>query len=1096
MQAIPRRRSTGPAPATFTQELLFLLDRSGAVSSAYNVPRALRLLGPLDIGALRAAIDGVVARHEVLRTTLEERDQTVTQRINPAAPVALELIDLSTTPETARAARLAALLAERASATLDLERDLLLRPTLVTIGAEEHVLFLLSHHIASDGWSKGVLFTELAELYRAARRGESPALPALPIQLGDFAEWQRSPERQAEVAEHATYWRRQLDGAPATLGLATDRPRPPRPGPGGAHCTAMVPGDLVRGLKRLAADNGATLYMVLLAAYHTLLHRHGGMDDVITGSPVAGRGRPELDGLIGYFANVLPLRSRFHAGLTFAGLVQQVCETCLDAFEHEDLPLEQLLLELRRGDAAAEAGLFQAVLTMEDTIPSTLALDGLRVEPMDIDFHTTKFDLTLMVAEWPEGLRLALWYRTEMFDAATVDAMLARYGAILGAAVAHPDCPVDALPLSAGAGTAPASPEPCAPVGADSDAAVLSAIAAVVAARPDDVAVWSGVSTLSYGRLDGRARVIAAALAGAGVAPGDRVGLLVDRSVDAIAGVLGVWYAGAAYVPLTPDLPSGRLAAVASLGGIRVWVCQRQWNDGRLPAGAVTVDVDQPAGAAPHPAHHAVASDPAYVLFTSGSTGEPKGVVVTHGNLGAYTRSIIERLDAGAVRWVWASVSTLAADLGHTAVFPALMTGGILHVVPEASATDPEAWREYVVAHRPDVLKITPSHLAALLGPEPSGDSDRLPARWLVLGGEPCPWPLVERVKTASRRVLNHYGPTEATVGACTLEVTDAALRNIRPRSATVPIGLPLPHATAEVLDAGGAPVPWGVVGELWLGGNGVAAGYLGRANLTAERFGADPLVRATDARRYRTGDRVRRLASGELEFLGRADGQVKLRGFRLELGEVEAALVAGRGIAQAAATVLGDGDGAQLVALYVPSAAPLDPAAEAAVLAALATVLPAYMVPQRLLAVARLLLNRNGKLDRGGLTSVAAAMVAPVAAAQGTAPRTEVERSVAAIWAEVLKREVADVNGNFFALGGHSLSAIRVLGKISGTFGLRLPLRALFDHPTVAQLATEIERARQPAAADVDAMLRELEAMSDAEAARLADHRPAEDSA
>ena len=1045
-------------PTSFAQELLWLLESAAPGLSAYNVTRALRLTGPLDPEALARALDRLVARHEVLRTVYRTRECGATrQRVLESASVTLLRHDLSSLAERERIHRLREIVGERARLPFDLGTEIPLRATLIRLGPDEHALTIESHHIASDGWSGGILGRELSALYRAERRGVAPELPALPIQYADFASWQRDEIAGERLESLVAFWRARLADANTTLQLPTDRPRPAAAAYDGAIHGITLPPALLDGLKRLAARHEATLYMTVLAAFQTLLHRYTGQDDVLVGSPIAGRDAPDTEGLIGYFANTLVHRSRSHDDPSFSDHLRRVREGCLGAYQHQDLPFEKMMLELHGGRPLAHASLFQVVFTMLDNAPAAFDLDGVSAAPLGVEHGTTKFELTLFASERADGLRLACQYRTDLFDPETIDRMLGHLGTLLAEAVRDPSRRLSALPLMPEAerglvlrawNELMAEPVP--------DASVAELFEAQARRVPDRVAVVCGGDNLTFAELNAAANRLAQALRLRGVGNGSPVGLCLERSVHLIVGMLGILKAGGAYVPLVPELPRARVAQQLEESGALVVVTGRQWLDRVPPALALCVDDAALAAMPAADPTWAVAPDQAaYVLFTSGSTGTPKGVAVTHRNLLNYTRAIGRLLgfdlaaDDRALHF--ATVSTFAADLGNTAIYPALLSGGCLHVIPDDVATDASAYADYVAARQVDVLKITPSHLRALMaGP----GAAVLPNRFLVLGGEACPWDLVEAVSRIGRcRVINHYGPTETTVGCCAFLVGERNVRQWAP--ATVPVGRPLANVRAYVLDAARQPVPVGVRGELYVGGAGVALGYLRRPELTAERFLDDPFAGVEGARMYRTGDRVRQLPTGDIEFLGRADDQVKVRGYRVEPAEIESVIRSVAGVAQAAVISRGD----RLVAYVCGSAQP------DAIRQAVGERLPDYMVPHAVVALAQLPLTANGKLDRAALPDPDAD--AAPAGPSFVEPRTPTEATIAAIWCEVLKRDRVGTQDNFLELGGHSLIAIRILGRLSKAFSVRLPLRVLFEAPTVAALAAQIDQlATSPAPA------------------------------
>ncbi len=1140
---IKRRTSGDVVPMSFAQELLWLLDRATPGLTAYNVPRAMRLRGALDVEALRSALEAVVGRHEILRTTYASDERGAVQVIHANARFALPVVDLRGEADGMAAAERFFL--EQARTPFDITKDPLLRGYLLELGDDDRVLVLVTHHIASDGWSKGVMFRELSQAYAAFASDSVPTMASLPIQYADFAMWQRAQVENGSLAEHLEYWHTRLAPPLPALELPTDFARPSVASFEGGRQATILPHALTQQLRDLGMNNGATLYMVLLAAYHTVLHRYSGQDDIITGSPIAGRNQSEVEGLIGYFANTLAMRTSFAGDPTVAELLERIAENAVDAYEHEDVPFEKLVLELRAAHRAEnDTPLFSCVLTMEDTLPDELRLGDVDVKTIAIDFGMAKFDLTLLVAEQPEGLRLALWYRSDLFSAGYAERFLGHMRGVLESAVANPGQRVSELSLL----TAPERAQLSAwnDTNADEGAptTVVELFEQQVARVPSRTAVVAGDMQLTYAELDARANQLAVQLRTRGVGCGATVGLLLDRSADAIVGLLGILKSGAAYAPLSVDAPPARLDQQIAEAGIPVVVTNAALTE-RVPStvGRLAIDAEAPASSA-----HAVESgqavvapeDVAYVLYTSGSTGVPKGVAVTHANVVHYTRAISGVL-AGQKRrsfaalgmtshddvvptgarsategpalsalpdgWHFGLASTLAADLGNTSLFPALLNGGTLHVMSKAVTTEPAQYAEYVTAHPLDVLKLTPNHLLALVAGR-TGDelAAVMPRQWVVLGGEALRFDVARVLLGAgSCRVLNHYGPTETTVGVCTFEVTDASLEAAQRLGAqTVPVGTPLMNTRAYVVDASGNDQPVGVPGELLLGGDGVANGYLNKPELTLEKFvqlerresTSLTALGATTDRVYRTGDRARRLADGTIEFRGRADDQVKVRGFRVELGEIEHVIAEHRGVAQSAVALHATQEGEQrLVAYVVPqtggyAAAHAAKVSASEITAWIAARLPEYMVPSAVVVLDALPITANGKIDRRALPDPES-----IAADDGyVAPSTDTETKLVAIWVDVLKKERIGVTESFMTLGGHSLLAIRVLGKLSRQFGVRLPLRSLFDTPTIAELAmvvdAEVNAVRQK---ELASALASMEGLSDADVQQMMKDAPTE---
>ena len=1072
---IPKREDRERAPISFAQEVLWLLDRASSPNAAYNTALARRIRGPLDVVALETALRSVTARHDALRTVFIPDGDTAVQRLLPVAHRVLRVDSVASLPAATRERAAVELLSGIAATPFDLVAEPPFRAALVELAADDRMLLLLTHHIASDAWSYSVLLDALSNEYAAAVAGRGESIPpGSELQFGDFAAWQRATFQGAALETRLRYWREQLAGR-ESLDLPTDFEGGDPRDSAGACVRATLPREDADRLRALAAEYGATMYMVLLAAFNVLLQRYSGQDDIVVGSAVAGRVQPETQSMIGYFSQALPLRTRLDGDPSFAQLVGRVADTVLGAFEHQDVPVETLALELRRSGAPPDA-LFRVVLTMQDALTSEFRAPGLTVTPVDVETGETKFDVTLLVSQADGAIDLALWYRTALFERATAERMLAHLGLVLDHAVDRPHAPLSTLELLTADDRAALDPRRMRRVDLGTRASMCELVAEAVARDPDATIVRGASATLTAAQLWRAAGVLARRIIEAG--GGECVVLDLDRSAEAVVGMLAIWRAGAAYVPISADWPSARRAEVVRQSGARVAITSAGRSDAlSLLVSPVVLDSVEPLLSAPEADGPAIPSDAdslAYVLFTSGSTGTPKGVEVTHANAVHYTRAIahvlartaMERDDHEVATFAgrrFALASSLTADLGNTTVFLALAAGGVLEIFDPAETTEPAAFAARMRARPVDVMKLTPNHLAALIADAEGPDlASLLPTQWLILGGELLRVPIARRILGAGRcALLNHYGPTEATVGACAQIVTLADLDAVEARgSSGVPIGVPLANVGACVVDVFGNEQPPGIPGELVLFGAGIARGYRGLEDRTRERFVRGYVRAAGGKRAYRTGDRVRWHADSGIEFLGRHDDQIKIRGFRVELGEIEQVLSTHPLVERAVVAVAaGNGADPELAAWLV-----LRPSAVGDTFAAeltdwLGSRLPAYMVPRHIRRIDAIPLAPNGKVDRAALRSQLVGDDGPRQA--GRAPIGEVETAIAAIWTEVLRRDGITATDNFLELGGQSLLAIRVLGKLSRTFGVRLPLRTLFESPTIEQLAVALETAK-----------------------------------
>jgi amino acid adenylation domain-containing protein len=1055
------------APLSYAQQRLWFLDRLAPGSPAYNVPSAYGLAGPLAPAALAAALAEVVRRHQVLRARFLEHDGEPRLEIAEAlAPGFLPLVDLSTLAPGRRSAELARLRAEEAERPFDLAAGPLLRTALVRLRAEEHALFLDFHHAVYDGWSEGVLLRELAALYDAARAGAPSPLAEPVLQYADFAVWQRAWPPEV-LGRQLTYWRGQLAGAPTALELPADRPRPAVASLRGASRRRLLGAQEVARLHQVARREGATLYMLLLAAFAATLARHGGQEDVLVATPVANRARPEVEGLIGFFVNTLALRVRLAGDPDFHRLLASVRQTALSAFAHQDLPFEALVEELRPERDLSRAPLVQAMLSLGGAAPERSLGGGLHLAHLPFAEKTTaKLDLSLAATELEgedggQSLLLDLEYAAALFTATAAERLLAHFATLLCGAAEAPELPLSRLPLLAPAERHQLVAEWNDTASGFPERTLHGLFAEQAAARPDAVAVSWEAGEMSYGELDRRSNEIARHLRRLGVATDARVALVVERSPEMVAALLGILKAGGGYLPLDPSYPRERLALLLADAAPAAVVGPRHLLAAlpEIPDGAPRLAFEDTLSEADAPLTVLRSTDVpaealAYVLYTSGSTGTPKGVEVSHR---AVVRLVRDTAYAAfGPGEVFLQLSPMSFDLATFEIWGPLLNGGRLALLPPGPFTVAGLYAA-VERHRVTTIWLTSGlfHLAVEEGLAPLGG-----LRQLVAGGDVLSRPHVLRALEALPDVdlINGYGPTENTTFSTTHRLRDG----LPAGEPSVPIGRPIAASRAYVLDPSLTLLPAGCVGELYVGGAGVARGYLGRPALTAERFLPDPFSGDPrgEERLYRTGDLARWRPDGTLDFLGRADFQVKVRGFRVEPGEVETALLGHPGVREAVVTAAKEAAGGhRLVAYYVPEGA--DELAPADLRLHLRESLPEHMVPSLFVSLPELPLNANGKVDRRALPSPEAGPAGEADTAPRTPPRNPVEEVIAGIWEDLLgldpQGHPVGVDDDFFHLGGHSLLVIRLLSRLRQAFGADLPVQRVFAAPTVAGLAAAI---------------------------------------
>ena len=1064
---IPRRVTQEAPPLSFAQQRLWFLDQLEPESAVYNIPGVLRLRGILHIPALEQSLNEIVRRHEALRTTFAIQDGVPVQIISPSLTLILPVVDVTDRAESIREAEAQRLVKEEAHQPFDLIQGPLLRAKVLRLGDQEHIFVLTFHHIVFDGWSLGVLYRELSVLYHAFSHDQPSPLPELPLQYADYAIWQREWLQGEVLTSQLSYWKQQLADLPAVLNLPTDRPRPAQQTFHGAQQSLTLPQSLVADLKKVSRQGGVTLNMTMLAALQALLYRYTSQDTIVVGSPIAGRRHRETEEIIGFFVNTLALKTDLSGNPRFTELLTRVRRVTLEAYYHQDIPFEKVVEEVHPERNLSHSPLFRVMCAFQNVPRTTLDLTGLTVTSLEVGGESAKFDLTLFLVEHEGTLKATVEYNTDLFEQQTVERMLGHYQRLLHGIVENPHHCLSELPILTDAeqqqllvewnDTQKDYPrEQC----------VHQLFEAQVEKTPDAVAVVCEDHHLTYRDLNSRANQLAHYLRKQGIGADSLVGLCIERSVEMVIGVLAILKAGGAYVPLDPSYPQERLAFMLADTQAPVLLTQHHLVDALSSHHAQLFCIDRDWSLVRHESAanlpvHTTAENLAYVIYTSGSTGQPKGVEVPHQG--------IVRLICGseyapfAATEVFLQLAPISFDAATFELWGALLHGATCVLFP-GRIPSPADLGHVLRKHRVSTLWLTASLFNSLIDHAPEALTS---VRWLLTGGEALSVSHVRRALTLlpATQLINGYGPTESTTFACTYAIP----RHIEATATSIPIGRPIANTTVYILDSGLAPVPIGVAGELYIGGDGLARGYLNRPELTAEKFIPNPFSSAPGAQLYKTGDLVRYLPDGNIEFLGRMDTQVKIRGFRIEPGEIEAVLAQHPAVREAVIIVREDQVGDKRLVGYVVSQEMEAPSPQT-LRTYLQQKLPEYMIPSAFVSLGALPLTLNGKVDRRALPQ-------PEQLGSGfipefVAPSTPLEELLAEIWADVLKVDKIGIYDNFFDLGGHSLLATQIVWTLEKRLGKTIPVASMFRTPTIKQLARALSAEQPPSRGEVEARL------------------------
>ncbi len=1015
----------------------------------------MRIAGAVETRALKQSINEIVQRHEALRTTFKPVDGQPMQLVSESASLNLPVIDLTELPAELREAESKQLAISEAQQSFDLATGPLLRTNLLRLSATDHLFLISMHHIVSDGWSMGVFFRELSTLYEGLNSGRISPLPELPIQYADYAVWQRESLQEKELEKQLTYWRQQLAGSPELLELPTDRPRPAVESFKGARLSFELAPELLLPLRDLSRREGVTLFMTLLAAFQTLLSRYSGETDIVVGSPIAGRQRAELENLIGLFVNTLPLRNDLSGNPTFRELLWRTREMALGAYAHQDIPFEKLVEHLHTQRSLSYGPIFQVIFALENTPHRYPQLAGQKLEWVPVERGTSRCDLSFFLSEEPESLQGIVEFNTDLFNVETIERLITHFKVLLESVIVSPERRIQNLPLI----TIAERHQLLVEWNSTRSKQVLRScmhrnFEAWAERIPHETAVVSGDQKLSYGELNLRANQLGRYLRKRGVGPEVPVGICMTRTVEMLVALLGVLKSGGAYVPLDPGYPAERLSFMLSDSRVPVLITEANLQQ-TLPAletEAIYLDSDWSAIDKEDSANLDDSSEPenlAYIIYTSGSTGRPKGVAVAHQTVMHLFETTRNELGI-EVGDTWSVVHSTAFDFSVWEIWGCLLQGGKLIVVPLEVVQSPADLHDLLQRERVTVLSQTPAALRELLAVRNKAmvSEREWSVRLIVCGGDALDRDLALELAALGIPAWNFYGPTENTVWTtCGLIASSGAEADL------TSIGRPLAGVRVYVLDDYMEPLPIGFSGELVIGGDGLARGYFGRAELTAEKFMPDPFSSRSGARLYKTGDLARYRSSGQIEFQGRADHQVKLRGFRVELGEIEAVLGQHSQVEQAVVILREHRPRDQrLVAYIVAKGSSPDPTE---LREFLRRSLPEFMIPSAFVILEQLPLSNNKKIDRKSLPAPESYGPLP----QFIAPQNPVEEILANIWARVLDLRTVGIDDTFFELGGHSLLATQVMARIREAFQVELPLRALFESPTIRGLAIKVQK-------------------------------------
>ncbi|HKY27539.1 MAG TPA: amino acid adenylation domain-containing protein [Pyrinomonadaceae bacterium] len=1040
-------------PLSFAQQRLWFLAQLEPENPSYNLPQALQLRGVLDVNALKQTLNMIVARHESLRTTFKTIDGQPVQIVSRSPEINLAFTNLEDLPAARRETEAQRIAMAEAWRPFDLSRDYPIRAALVRLDHDHHWLLLTLHHIASDGWSLGIMRKELSTIYDAITTNRPIELPELPVQYADFAEWQREWLQGEVFDEQLSYWRSNLAGAPPELQLPVDRPRPAQQSFQGATLSVNLSEELSRSLVEFSQREGVTLFMTLLAAFKTLLYRYSGQQDIVVGTPIAGRNRVDIEGLIGFFVNTLALRTNFSGNPSFRQLLGQVKEATLGALAHQDLPFEKLVEELNPERNVNHSPIFQVVFGMQNAPRESLTMNLLTITRLPLARDTAKFDLTLNAGQTDNGLICWLEYNTDLFEKDTISRLLGHFERLLEAAVVNPETSILQLPLLSEPERTQLITEWNNTHTDFPDQRIHQIFEEQVENRPNSIALEFEDQKVSYSDLNRRANQLAHYLRALRVRPDETVALCVERSIDMFVGILGILKAGGAYLPLDPSYPRDRLAFMIEDAKARVLLTHEHLQHTLPDHSAQTIFLDSDwkditRESTDNPTCASTAENLAYVMYTSGSTGKPKGVAIPH-------RSVIRLVQNTNYATfgpdeVLLQFATLSFDASTFEIWGSLLNGGRLVVMPPGLVSL-EKLGEAVKRHNVTTLWLT----AGLFHQMMETDLDSLRGvRQLIAGGNVLSVAHVEQVarEFTGCQFINGYGPTENTTFTCCYPV-----KPHEQFTASVPIGFPISNTQVYILDDELQPVPIGVVGELYTGGAGLARGYLNDPALTAQKFIPHPLSDAPGARLYRTGDLARYRSDGCIEFLGRIDHQVKLRGYRIELGEIETAIKEHPAVQSAVVTVGQSDQGDKHLVAYVVADSS-HPELHNKVIAAelkalLKKSLPDYMVPAYFVSVEKIPLMPSGKIDLRALPPTNGAR--PELEEVHVAPRDDLERRLAHIFEKVLGVQSVGIRDNFFDLGGHSLLAVRVVSEIEKEVGQRLPLVSFFQGANIEYLAS-----------------------------------------